>query len=145
MNRRSNDQLASWSANIETEDRSLRSDQAHARVPWSTRSARQSFTWQSGATGGRSSSEKRKEARQGNAPLPNRVHSHESFCWDGRKTEIRSQSSHEQEVHVTLSFLFGRRGSKRAREMRVRRQREGRYCAHGRPPQLPFLSLLTTV
>ena len=46
VDRRSNDQVASWSANIETEDRSLRSDQAHARVPWSTRSAWQSFTWQ---------------------------------------------------------------------------------------------------
>ena len=55
-------------AGIETEDRSLRSDQAHARVPWSTRAESQLFTWQSGATGGRSSAEKKKEARQGNAP-----------------------------------------------------------------------------
>ena len=40
MERRSDDQVASWSGNIETEDRSLRSDQAHARVTWSTRAAK---------------------------------------------------------------------------------------------------------
>ena len=68
VDRRSNDQVASWSGNIETEDRSLRSDQAHARAPWSTSAARQSFTWQSGSTVGRGSVEKREEARQGNAP-----------------------------------------------------------------------------
>ena len=63
VDRRSNDQVTSWSANIETEDRSLRSDQAHACVPWSTRAARQSFTWQSGAAGGRSSAEKKRKKR----------------------------------------------------------------------------------
>ena len=71
VDRRSNDQVASWSGNIETEDRSLRIDQAHARELWSTRrkAALHVAIWRDRWS--KFSRKKRKEARQANAPLPN--------------------------------------------------------------------------